>query len=165
RRPHLENFAFHAQFIAKTHRLRPAKLFKPQPDDSSGRLEFPFHHEFHSRGRRVPATGCQAAKDGAAGSIFIEMVRLRIKFSGKALDSLVRYPQSSGPVNLAYGKIFQIMLHGWISVPFGDACQEIILGKKRFTIVVSVCSMMTAANERAHAETIPAPCLTPKEDV
>ena len=88
RRPHLQDFAFDAEPVARPHRARPAHLFDAGADDAAGERQPAFDQKLHGHRRGVPSARGKAFEEGLRRSRLVEMKRLRIELPGEGLDRL-----------------------------------------------------------------------------
>src|SRR5262245_55420331 len=108
RRPHVEDFAFDMQFIARPHRARPAEFVEADPDDAAGGLEFALHQEPHGDRRSMPAARRQPAEHRALGRLLVEMKGLRIEFGRKGHDPCRIEHSAARTINLPGGEVLEI---------------------------------------------------------
>jgi hypothetical protein len=70
---HLDHLALDTQFIAETHRVRPAEFVEADAHDATCGLELALDQELHGERRRVPTARRQAAEDAVTGGILSAM--------------------------------------------------------------------------------------------
>src|ERR1700689_3196987 len=107
RRNDFEDLAFHAQRIARTHRLGPND-FATEADDAGRQGQTAVNEETHGHGSHVPAAGGESAENAALGSGFVQMERLRIEFRGEGFDASFVHAVDRRGEALADGEVVQI---------------------------------------------------------
>src|SRR5208282_255258 len=96
------------QFVAGPNGTRPTQFVETDAENAPGRLEFAIDHKAHGEGCGMPAARHEAAESRFARGLVVEMVRLRIEFSGEGQYLFLVDASSAGVENLSHGKIFEI---------------------------------------------------------